>query len=138
MTHEFRPGVEAVLAAFLDRLRGMLVMEEGSSLWLARGTPRAWLRQGEKIAVQNMPTHFGTVDYEIVSDVDHGRITATVTMPSRRLPNVVLLRLRHAKAAAMQRVIVNGEVWKDFDAAREFVRLYGMAGRVRVEAAYAK
>ena len=43
-------------AAFLERFRNMLVMEEGDSLWLARATPRAWLEQGKKISVKNAPT----------------------------------------------------------------------------------
>ncbi|MGD0898266.1 MAG: hypothetical protein ABR915_10560, partial [Thermoguttaceae bacterium] len=64
-------------AAFLERLRNLLVMEEGTTLWLARATPRAWLEQGKKISVKNGPTHFGPVDYTILSDVDNGKITAT-------------------------------------------------------------
>ena len=73
-------------AAFLERFRNLLVMEDGQSLWLARATPRAWLEQGKKIAVKNAPTHFGPVAYEIVSDVDNGKIAATVNCPraSRR------------------------------------------------------
>ena len=59
-------------------------------MWLARATPRAWLEQGKKIAVENAPTHFGTLDYEIVSDVANGRIKATVQMPERQLPEAVL------------------------------------------------
>ena len=56
-------------AAFLERFRNMLVMEAGQNLWLALATPRAWLEQGKKISVKSAPTHFGSVDYEIVSDV---------------------------------------------------------------------
>ena len=42
-------------AAFLERVRAMLVMEDGKNLWLARATPRAWLEQGEKISVRSAP-----------------------------------------------------------------------------------
>ena len=84
-------------AAFLERFRNLLVMEQGDSLWLARATPRAWLEQGKKISVKNAPTHFGVLAYEIVSDVDHGKINATVEMPSRNPPKNVLLRFRHPK-----------------------------------------
>jgi hypothetical protein len=64
-------------SCFLERFRHMLVMEEGDSLWLARATPRAWLEQGRKISVKNAPTHFGMVSYEIVSDTEKGKITAS-------------------------------------------------------------
>jgi hypothetical protein len=80
-----------------------------------RAAPRAWLEQGKRIAVKNASTHFGTMDYEIVSDVDHGKIMATVKMPSRKLPEAVLLRLRHPSAAAIKSVTVNGKLWNHFD-----------------------
>ena len=93
----------------------MLVMEAGDSLWLARATPREWLEQGKKISVQNAPTHFGTAAYQIVSDAEHGKIAATVEMPSRNPPKSVLLRFRHPQALPMKSVTVNGSPWADFD-----------------------
>ena len=71
---------------FIENFRDLLVMEEGQSLWAARATPRAWLEQGKKIAVKNAPTYFGPFAYEIVSDVDHGHITATVGSPAAVRP----------------------------------------------------
>lgn len=125
-------------AAFLERYRNLLVMEEGQNLWLARATPRAWLEQGKKISVKNAPTHFGAVDYEIVSDVEHGRINITVKMPSRNTAREVWLRLRHPRSAPIQSVMVNGKNWKDFDAARETVRLHDLTGTATVEVSYAQ
>jgi len=123
-------------AAFLERFRDMLVMEEGESLWLARATPRAWLEQGKKISVKNAPTHFGTLAYEIVSDVDHGKITVTVELPSRNPPKAVLLRLRHPKASPIKSVMVNGKPWQNFDPVKEVIRLEGLTGNVTVQANY--
>ena len=123
-------------AAFLERARAMLVMEDGKNLWLARATPRAWLKQGEKIAVKNAPTYFGTVAFEIVSDVEHGKIAATVEMPSRNPPKTVLVRFRHPQALPMKRVTVNGNSWADFDPIAEAIRLHDVRGAVKLEAAY--
>jgi len=123
-------------AAFLERFRLMLLMEDGNSLWLARATPRAWMEHGKKILVRNAPTHFGTVDFEIVSDVDHGKITATVKLPSRHTTGNVLLRLRHAQTAPIKSVSVNGAAWRDFDVAKEVVNLHDLAGTVKVEVIY--
>ena len=123
-------------SAFLERFRMMLVMEDGGALWLARATPRAWLAPGQRIAVRNAPTAFGPVDYEIISDVDHGAITATVTLPSRQAPKAVLLRLRHPTGAPMRSATVDGKPWHDFDVASETVRLTGLRGTVRVEVRY--
>ena len=123
-------------AAFLERFRNLMVMEEGENLWLARATPRAWLEQGKKISVKHAPTHFGSVDYEIVSDVAHGRITATVQMPLRNSAKEVWLRLRHPQSAPIKSVMVNGKHWKEVDPAREVVKLCAPKGSVAVEINY--
>jgi len=123
-------------AAFLERFRNLLVMEDGQNLWLARATPKVWLEQGEKISVKNAPTHFGTVDYEIVSDVDHGKINATIKMPNRNAPKEVRLRLRHPRSAPIKSVSVNGDTWRAFDPDMETVTLKGLTGTVSVTASY--
>ena len=123
-------------SSFLERFRDMLVMEEGDTLWLARGTPRAWLRPGKKIDVENAPSRFGTVAYEIVSDVDKGRISATVEMPSRNAPKSVFLRFRHPTAAPIQSVTVNGHAWTNFNAVKEVIDLVGVTGTIKVTANY--
>jgi hypothetical protein len=123
-------------AAFLERARAMLVMEDGKDLWLARATPRAWLQQGHRIAVRGAPTWFGTVDYEIVSDVDHGKITATVEMPSRAPATAVRLRLRHPKALPIQGVTVNEKPWTEFSRDKETITLKGVARKTTVVASY--
>jgi hypothetical protein len=124
------------VAVFLSNFRNMLAMEMGDQLWLARATPRAWLGQGQRISVRHAPTHFGTLAYEIVSDVDHGKITASLELPSRKVPQAVYLRLRHPQAQGIKTVTVNGQPWPRFDREKEFVNLTGLQGTVRVLAEY--
>jgi hypothetical protein len=123
-------------AAFLERFRNLLVMEEGDDLWIARGTPKAWLDSGQRISVKHAPTRFGDLDYEIVSDVANNKITATVAVPSRVSPANILLRFRHPAGSRIRSVIVNGKPWRDFDAGKEVVKLHGLSGVVTVEARY--
>ena len=121
---------------FLENFRNLLVMEEGQKLWVARATPRAWLEQGKKIAVRNAPTYFGTLAYEIVSDVDHGRITATIEIPDRNAPKSVLVRFRHPTSAPIQSVRVNGKRWTRFNQDKEVIELTGLSGTATVVASY--
>jgi hypothetical protein len=123
-------------AAFLERFRNLLVMERGDSLWLARATPRAWLEPGKRIAVKNAPTHFGPASYTIVSELNGGRITATVEVPPRNPPKSVWLRLRHPQAAPIRAVTINGQNWSGFDASQEAIRIEGLQGTVNVVAQY--
>jgi hypothetical protein len=122
--------------AFLSNFRNLLAMEIDDTLWLARATPRAWLEQGKKISVKNSPTYFGTVAYEIVSDVDHGKISATIALPGRRAPKEVVLRLRHPKAAPIRRVTVSGKPWTEFNQDKETITLKGLTGTIAVRADY--
>ena len=91
---------------------------------------------GEKTVVRNAPTHFGTVGYEIVSDVIHGRITATIELPARNLPRNVLLRLRHPDQLPIKSVTVEDETWNQVDPQKEIVRLTGLKGNVKVTVTY--
>ncbi|MGD9874730.1 MAG: hypothetical protein AB7T27_10770 [Kiritimatiellia bacterium] len=99
--------------------------------------PRAWLAQGKRISVRNAPTHFGEISYEITSDEGNGRIRAQIVLPSRKQPENVLLRLRHPRAAPIERVNINGAAWPDFDAVKEVVTLHDLSGAVDVEVIYA-
>jgi hypothetical protein len=121
---------------FLENFRNLLVMEEGPSLWIARGTPRPWLEAGKRIAVKNAPTYFGIAAYEIVSDVDRGSITATIEIPSRQPPHTVLVRLRHPQQLPIRSVTVNGQAWTGFNPDKEVIELVGLAGRAVVVASY--
>jgi hypothetical protein len=123
-------------AAFLSNFRNLLVTEIGDSLWLARATPRAWQEQGKKISVKNAPTPFGTAAYEIVSDVDNGKINATVEMPTRKAPKEVVLRLRHPKSAPIKTVTVNGRPWTEFNKDKETITLRDLTGTVTVTAQF--
>ena len=121
---------------FLENFRNLLVIEEGPALWIARGTPRPWLEAGKRISVQNAPTYFGTVAYEIASDADRGTITATIEIPSRRPPRTVLVRLRHPQQMPIRSVTVNGQAWKGFNPDKEVIELAGLMGKVVVVATY--
>ncbi len=71
----------------------MLVFEDPQTdeLWLAKATPREWLRAGQRIEVAGAPTSAGPVDYRIA--VSDGRVDACVTLRTRR-PADIWLRLR--------------------------------------------
>jgi hypothetical protein len=74
--------------------------------------------------------------YEIISDVDNGKITATIEMPSRRPVLNVILRLRHPKAERIKSVTVNGQPWNGFTTDNETIKLTGVMGKVVVVAGY--
>ncbi len=121
---------------FLQQTRFMLVMERGDELWLGPLVTNNWLRDGMVIGVKNAPTRFGTVSYRIVSSVGKGVIEATIEPPTRSQPKRIVLRLRHPDGKPMQSVMINGEEHRDFDAAKEIIRIEPTEATIRVQAAY--
>src|ERR1019366_9965575 len=108
---------------FFQQPRFMLAMERGNSLYLAWGTPRAWLEHGKRIAVNRAATYFGELSYSVESSSDQARIEALVKPPRRNPPEGLYLRLRHPKQSLIKRVTVGGRVWKGFEADKEWIKL---------------
>ncbi len=117
-------------ARFVNRVRDTLALEEGDSLWLASGTPRRWLAPGQRIVVHGLATYFGPVSYEMEGARD--QVTATIQLPSRNPYKAAWLVVRVPGPRPLRTVEIDGKPWKDFDAAREWVRLPRKAGGMKV------
>ncbi|MBI3189126.1 MAG: hypothetical protein HYZ33_00605 [Ignavibacteriales bacterium] len=59
----------------LCALRSCLLYEEKERLVLGEGIPREWLRAGERIQVENMPTHWGTLSYTMLVSKDGKKVS---------------------------------------------------------------
>ncbi|HKS82294.1 MAG TPA: hypothetical protein VJR23_12390 [Candidatus Acidoferrales bacterium] len=133
MTHLYSPGAwTAVESSKIDGTLGgpycipaevaipvftkwMLVFEDPDEpeVWLAKATPREWLAEDRKISVQDAPTRFGKFSFEIRSDVDRGKVSATVRMPEGNTATTHL-RLRLPEGNSIQDVKLNGADWNDY------------------------
>lgn len=111
----------------------MLVFEEPETrtLWLAKATPRDWLRpENEPLAVERATTRYGRISFSLLA-VAAGAFTvkANVTVPGRFAttasgpPGGLVLRIRAPveHAGELSRVTVGGKEWRGFDAATETV-----------------
>ena len=122
---------------YVLNFRNMLLTEDEDVLWIAKGTPRAWLDQGEKIAVSDAPTAFGNLSYSILSDVDNGRITAEIDVPDREEVGQINLRLRHPDAATIRSVkITSGIGTATIAEDGETVIITGAKGKISIEVLY--
>jgi hypothetical protein len=121
-------------AKFVNRVRDLLVREEGDTLWLAAGTPRRWLAPGETIKVREGPSYFGPVSYRLEAHEDG--VEARVTLPTRNPPKTAWLVLRAPGGEHMRWVRVEGKEWTDFDSRLERIRLPMQAGEIHIRARY--
>lgn len=117
-------------AEFLMQTRWMLWLEDGDSLHLMRGIPRAWLESGKSIELKNIASFFGHLNVSI-----HARgetIEADIEcIDASRRPKRLTIRLPHP--SGRNAAAVNGGV---YDASSETVVIDNFTGRARIRAQF--
>jgi len=143
----FKTSDEAMSSLWL---RTMFIQEDGDTLYLGRGLPRAWVGSEHGVAIRRAATYFGPMSFELRTLDDGARIVASIDPPTRRPPQKVVVRFRHASKARLIGVVVNGEPFGststslgvnaqdrpvgDLDGEREWVVLPGLSEPTTVEA----
>ncbi len=122
-------------ARFINRLRDVLVREEGGSLWLASGAPRRWLESKEGIRVDRVLTYFGEVSYSMHAGEKAGTVEATVQLPTRSAPNSAWLVAR-TPSGHIESVTLNGRPWTKIDRKLEAIELPRESGTLKLEIRY--
>ncbi len=123
-THGQYFGPPSTDGAWCELFRNMLVREvDDQTLLLAQATPRKWLEDGLKIEVKQAPTYFGPVSFRIESQAAAGRVTGAIRFEGQNRPRTLLMRFRHPEQKPIRSVTIDGQDWKDFDAAKEWVRI---------------
>ena len=112
---------------FLLQTRWMLYMEDGETLHLLRGIPRAWLADGKRIEIDGAVSTFGPLSLRVVSRVGDGSIEAEVTCPVDRELRNLTVRLPHPdgrRAASVE--------GGDYDPDHERVTIHNFSGKATV------
>lgn len=78
----------------LRLLRNMLLHEEGNSLVIGQGAPRAWLEPSKPIEITAAPTMFGPLSCRIEAK-ESDTTTIELTPPTRTEPEEIRIHLRH-------------------------------------------
>jgi hypothetical protein len=117
-------GPPSTDGAWFELYRNMLIREcDDATLLLLQATPRKWLADGQQIAVERAPTHYGELSMTVDSQTDSGTLTATVELPQRRPVPRLIVRFRHPEAKPIHSVTVNGQSWTGFDVRKEWVMI---------------
>ncbi len=93
----------------LRMLRMMLVKEEAGELWLAPGTPRAWLDTREGFAIRNAPTNYGTISYRVLPEPASKLVRMSIesSVAGTLRPSKVRVRLA-ANLGTLESATING------------------------------
>jgi hypothetical protein len=121
---------------FLQQTRFLFAMEYGPTLRLAPFVTDQWLKPGEQVSVEALPTKFGRVDYTLASHTDAGYILATIDTSGCKELGGLELRARHPEGKSIAAVTVDGKPWSDFDVARDLIKLPALSGKQEVRVSY--
>jgi hypothetical protein len=122
---------------FLHDSRLMFVQERGNELWLAPFVTNNWLRNGMHVAVSQAPTRFGMAAYRITSHAEAGYIVAEITPPRERMPDRIVIRLRHPEGHTMREARVEGAIDFAIDPTDSTVHITPSSDRITVRAVFA-
>ena len=109
----------------------------GPDLYLGQAIPRYWLAKGSKVGIERAPSHFGVLSFSLEADASGDKIVVIVDPPTRNSPKNIFVRVRHPNQRPIQSVTVNGQPYKQFDAAKEWVVLPGtVKDRQQIDVSY--
>ena len=115
----------------LMETRWMLYLEEGRTLRLLAGVPRAWLEDGKTIAVDRAASYFGPLSFRVESHAASNEIHITVTCAGPRHPDTAAIRVPHPAGLHAKTVSAGS-----YDPATEIVRIANFTGSAEVTLRY--
>jgi hypothetical protein len=111
---------------YLMQTRWALWLEEQDQLSLLRGIPRAWMKSGSQIRLENVASYFGPFSLRVDS---HGSsIVGVITCSTDRKPKRIEVRLPQPDRKKVKRV--EGGT---FDAATECILISNFTGEARFQ-----
>ena len=99
-------------SGYMNAIRVLLIREQGDQLQLLRGVPESWVRDGQGILLERMPTHFGALNLK--AKADGKKLTIDLSANFRTLPSGI--ELSWPLQGKPARVTVDGAEWTDYDA----------------------
>ncbi len=118
-------------AWFLMETRWALYLEDGDTLRLFAGVPRAWLQPGARIAVRGGASWFGPLTFALEVSADGSEFSVVVECPGDRRPRRLIVRIPHPSGQPC--VSVTGGNWQP---GTENIAVTGFTGRAAVIARF--
>jgi hypothetical protein len=91
-------------------VRWMLVLEDSDEdrLYLGKGLPRDWVISGKEIKIEQAPTRWGRVNFNLVTRPDARSVVAKVELARAGAPGELHVKLRLPTRNTLRAVAVNG------------------------------
>ncbi|HEV2690280.1 MAG TPA: hypothetical protein VGV35_17100, partial [Bryobacteraceae bacterium] len=91
-------------------VRWMLVLEDSDEdrLYLAKGVPREWVASGKEIKIEQAPTRWGRVSFQMAAKTSAKAVSAMVELARPGSPRELYVKLRLPLEHKLRSVAVNG------------------------------
>ncbi len=126
-----QPHVHSI-ASLIRMFRTMMVQERDGGLYLLQGTPRRWLEDKQEITITELPTWYGPLSLDCVSQVGSGSVRLRLQVPPRLGEIPIHLKLRLPAGLRLSGVTVDGQPSGRIDG--EWIVLSGLKGSVDIMA----
>jgi len=110
-------------AVILNQIYLMFLTEKNEELWIAPFLPSYYMKNGQKIKINNIPSEIGMISYEIRSEVSNDYIKAIVEIDYRNRQKRIFIRIRHSESKKMESVTINGDQYNKFNPEKEYIEL---------------
>ena len=92
-------------------VRWMLVLEDSDEdrLYFGKGLPRKWVISGDEIQIEQAPTRWGRVNFNMRADAAAKLVRANVQLANPGSPRELHVKFRLPKENTLQSITVNGQ-----------------------------
>ena len=99
-------------SGYVNAIRVLLIREQDGQLQLLRGIPESWVRDGQGVLLEKMPTYFGPLNMK--ARAEGNKLTIDLALAARTSPAGV--EIYWPLEGKPVRVTVDGAEWTDYDA----------------------
>jgi hypothetical protein len=91
-------------------LRWMLVLEDSDQerLYFGKGLPRAWVSSGKPVRIEQAPTRWGRVNFNLTAKPAEKSVIAAVELSAAGSPAEIEVKMRVPKETPLRSVTLNG------------------------------
>ena len=91
-------------------VRWMLVLEDSDEdrMYLAKGVPREWVASGKRIGIEQAPTRWGRVSFNLQSKPETKTVRGEVELLGTKAPEQVHFKVRLPEGSSLRSATVNG------------------------------
>ena len=105
-------------------------------LHIGRAMPADWTKSPNGCCIDGLLTYHGEISVRYTPEIDANKIVLELSRRGTRSGHRTFARFRHPEEKPIREVSVNGSPWNRFDAGKNDVDIFGLDGKISIEARF--